>query len=278
MHRVIDIYKIISNEIKSRQNNDRQNYFSDANARRILQLQAMGMQPVRNFWSSPSKLGYNSEDSRKILEYRYYIKKNIEGFPAENFVELLKNYNRTHQAHIRAAVESGTAPPSGSVMYHGGELLSGLTYFLCGGPIATFIFGHASRFFNNPVGEQSKKNRDGLSDILSGSGRVLAQIPNARVRTAGTLSLALAQAMKSTNFAAEIQYKTLKNPDARLLNLSQGFLLSDVKKNTQSFLTQRAISCPGYMNSSLPPVSDKNLQGEIKAVFYLSSDESDDDE
>ncbi|MHA0273276.1 hypothetical protein [Enterobacter ludwigii] len=268
-----DVYLTMKNEIIPRRNNNNRDYFSDAKANRILPLQAMGMQPIRDFWKKPSKLGYDEKNSRKILEYRYHIKNNIENFSAENFVGLLKNYNRTHQAHIRAAAESGTASPSGSVMYHGGELLSGLTYFLCGGSIATFIFGHASKFFNNPIGEQSNKRRDALSNVLSGYGRVFAQNPNVRLRTAGSVSLILGQTMRKTNLAAEIKYKTLKKSNSLPVSLNKGSLLSEIQKNKQLFLTQRSISFPNYMYPFPVCESSETSSGTIQAVFYLSSDD-----
>lgn len=185
-------------------------YQEAAQENRITFLQAKGMQAVRDYWPDPKHLGYSHEQSAHILDYRSTIRRNIASLPPMGSSPSLEQLRRTHTAHIHAASTTNTAPPSGAIMYHGGEILAGVTNYLAGQKVATDIFGPASKTFNDPIGSHGKDNRDSLSAALVNIGSAMTVNPIKRIKPAG-LALTLAgKAMDADNMTTEIQYKTLK--------------------------------------------------------------------
>lgn len=195
-------------ETKNNHDNSDYNYKAAAEEGKIMGIQASGMQPIREHWKSPSDLGYSAENTKKILNYREAIKKNIESLPVAS---VLEDYKKTHYAHIRAAADTDTASPSGSLMYHGGEVLSGITSNVLGGSVATKLFGRASEYYNNPIGNKGRNNRDKLTNTLNYTGGLmLKSSPNVACKKTGLIIAVLGKALQSTNHAAEREHYKLK--------------------------------------------------------------------
>lgn len=169
------------------------------------------MQPIRNYWSSPENLGYTENDTNKILEYRETTKTNIENLSSKSTSCLLAEFNQTHVAHIKAAAETDTASPSGALMYHGGEILSGVTSAILGSGVAESIFGPASEFFNNPIGDSGRENRNTLTRALIKTGDVIMKVPNKTLKASGSGLHIIGKVMSSDNFNTEQQYKIIKS-------------------------------------------------------------------
>ncbi len=86
-------------------------YHDLAEQKLVSPIQAAGMQPVRNY--------FQSNPDPKVQDYRRQIPVELAKLGAKSGALL-----NTHEAHVRAVVITETSPPSGPVMYHGGEVLS----------------------------------------------------------------------------------------------------------------------------------------------------------
>jgi hypothetical protein len=262
-------------------NDDPYHYSQAAKEGRIFYVQAEGMQPIRDYWRNPEYLGYDKYQAKMILAYRSGIKENIENYPPMGQEgNIIEDCTRTHHAHVKAAAATNTAPPSGSVMYHGGELLSGITNRMLGSGVAMLIFGRASELFNNPVGDSGKKNRDELSNTLEKYGKLLGQsVCRPAIKTLGIFVSLLGGAMRRTNSATEAQYNMLTRQ-------SSGIIKND---SLQSVPSINSLSEPSIyikhesdLSQSVLSSTDKNLypltaMARENVQFFLSDDDEEEE-
>lgn len=165
-------------------------------------LQAAGMQPIRNFFA-------DSEDAA-TQAYRREIPIALEELGAGGNMA----FTNTHQAHVIAAARTQTASPSGAVLYHSGEVMSGVMNHVVGEEITSRVMGPMSVAFNSPVesAQVLAERRDAVAGVMQVGGKLASFSRNPAVSAAGHLAVAYGRLMKVSEAQTQMQYRQLTTP------------------------------------------------------------------
>ncbi|WP_347927954.1 RHS repeat-associated core domain-containing protein [Pseudomonas helvetica] len=162
-------------------------------------LQAAGMQPIRNYFAG-------SQDPA-TLAYRRQIPIALEELGAEGN----KVFTNTHQAHVIAAARTQTASPSGAVLYHSGEVMSGVLNHVVGEDMTSRIMGPMSVAFNSPVESPQvlADRREGVANVIQIAGRMASYSRNPALSAVGSVAVTYAQLMRVSEAQTQMQYRQL---------------------------------------------------------------------
>lgn len=164
-------------------------------------IQAAGMQPVRNY--------FESNPDPKVQDYRRQIPVELAKLGAKSGALL-----NTHEAHVRAAVITETSPPSGPVMYHGGEVLSAGLSTVLGEKVASRVMGPMSDVFNSPVEDPKvlEARRDAVAWSIKTGGQLLMHASHPAAQIVGAVGVAMGTVMRTSEAQTRVQYKLLSAP------------------------------------------------------------------
>ncbi|EJN24669.1 RHS repeat-associated core domain protein-containing protein [Pseudomonas sp. GM79] len=167
----------------------------------VYPLQAAGMQPIRNYFA-------DSQDP-STLAYRREIPIALEQLGEGGNIA----FTNTHQAHVIAAVRTQTAPPSGAVLYHSGELISGMLNSVAGEQTTGRIMGPMSVTFNSPVEDPQvlADRRDAVAKGLKGAGKLASFSRRPALSAVGTMVQAMGRFMEVSEAQTQMQYRQLSN-------------------------------------------------------------------
>ncbi|WP_213939779.1 RHS repeat-associated core domain-containing protein [Pseudomonas sp. dw_612] len=165
----------------------------------VTQLQAAGMQPIRNF--------FEQSPDRNVQAYRREIPRALEELGAKDSSNLMN----THQAHVIAAARTNTASPSGAVLYHAGELISSVMSRVIGENLTSQVMGPLSEAFNSPVGspEVLAARRGTVASVFVVGGTLAMRAKHPVVQALGAASVAAGNLMKQSEEQTVIQYRIL---------------------------------------------------------------------
>lgn len=167
----------------------------------VYPIQAAGMQPIRNYFADsqdPSTLAYRREIPVALAQLG----------DGGN-----RTFTNTHQAHVIAAVRTQTAPPSGAVMYHSGELISGVLNTVVGEQTTSRIMGPMSDAFNSPVEDPQvlADRRDAVAKGLKGVGKLASFSRRPTLSAVGTVVQTVGRLMEVSETQTQMQYRQLSN-------------------------------------------------------------------
>jgi len=232
----------------------------------VTEVQAKGMQPIRNFFEQSS--------DPYVQAYRREIPRALEELGAKDNSNLMN----THQAHVIAAARTNTASPSGAVLYHSGELMSAAMSTVVGENVTSRIMGPLSVAFNSPVEapEVLAGRRDAVAGGFLTAGKLAMYSKQPAVKLLGAASVAMGNAMRVSEAQTVIQHRMLSNatqPGAAVPGMYAGEeLVSEHKLDGYSRMLQQA---PGASRSTLPapdarptPVLPSALAQELFAVAF----------
>ncbi|WP_347904252.1 RHS repeat-associated core domain-containing protein [Pseudomonas purpurea] len=165
-------------------------------------LQAAGMQPIRNFFAG-------SEDVA-TQAYRREIPIALEELGAGGN----QAFTNTHQAHVIAAARTQTASPSGAVLYHSGEVMSGVMSNVIGEEMTSHVMGPMSVAFNSPIesAQVLAERREAVASVMQVAGKLASFSRNPAVSTVGGLMVAYGRLMKVSESQTQMQYRQLSSP------------------------------------------------------------------
>ncbi|MCU1749935.1 RHS repeat-associated core domain-containing protein [Pseudomonas sp. 6D_7.1_Bac1] len=186
-------------ETSPNQNSEDSVYYDLAEVGVVHYLQAYGMQPIRNYFADspdPATLAYRSE-----------IPIALEQLGAGGN----RAFTNTHQAHVFAAARTDTNPPSGGVLYHTGEAMSGLLNYSVGEGVTSLIMGPMSEAFNSPVGspEVLAARRQGVAYVIQIGGRMASYSRNPALSAVGSVAVTYARLMRVSEAQTQMQYQQL---------------------------------------------------------------------
>lgn len=194
-------------------------------------VQAAGMQPVRNYFAGNT--------NPEVQNYRREIPVELAKLGATS--DSLLN---THQAHVRAAVKTQTSPPSGPVMYHGGEMISAGISTVFGEKFASRVMGPMSDAFNSPVEDPQvlAARRGAVAATINVGGQLLMHSANPGLQLVGAASVAVSKVMVSSEAQTRVQYKQLSAPANVPISATVDVPRASFQTLQQSFATpQRAM-------------------------------------
>lgn len=162
-------------------------------------LQAAGMQPIRNYFAGsqdPATMAYRREIPVALVEL---------GADGNNA------FTNTHQAHVIAAARTQTASPSGAVLYHSGEVMSGVLNHVVGEQMTSRIMGPMSVAFNSPVESPQvlADRREGVANVIQIGGRMASYSRNPVLNAAGSVAVTYARLMRVSEAQTQMQYRQL---------------------------------------------------------------------
>jgi insecticidal toxin complex protein TccC len=183
-------------------------YHELAEQKLVNPLQAAGMQPVRNYFEA-------SNDPR-VQAYRQAIPDELAKLGAKS--DSLLN---THEAHVRAAVRTQTASPSGPVLYHSGELLSAGMSKIIGEQNTSRIMGPMSVAFNSPTEDPQvlAGRRDAVAKTFKTGGQLLKHAAHPAAQLLGAASTAMGNVMEISEAQTRVQYRMLNTPANVAMNV-----------------------------------------------------------
>ncbi|WP_341962376.1 RHS repeat-associated core domain-containing protein [Pseudomonas sp. RC10] len=226
-------------------------------------IQARGMAPIRNYWGSRPDL------SPAAAAYREAIPEAIQDLSAQG----RKDFRVTGDAHILAAVRTDTSRPSGAVMYHGGEIISGTLNTVVGEKMTSKVMGPLSDIFNGPDRPQEEldRNRQVVSSTFKIVGGIAMHSPNPVVQLAGAIGVATGNGIAQTEVASAALYGSLKRSASRpsLIRSDSATSSSPSSPVRSRFnFASTPTSTPGSTPVSTPESSLSRASGSV----LLSSD------
>lgn len=164
-------------------------------------LQAAGMQPIRQYFADsqdPSTLAYRKEIPIALAQLG-------EGGNTA--------FTNTHQAHVIAAARTQTASPSGAVLYHSGEIISGVMNTVVGEQTTSRIMGPMSVAFNSPVEDPKvlADRRDAVAKGLKNVGKLASFSRRPTLSAVGTMVEAVGRFMEVSEAQTKMQYRQLSS-------------------------------------------------------------------
>ena len=236
-------------------------------------IQAAGMQPVRRY--------FEHDPNPDVQAYRREIPVALAELGARSDSPL-----NTHQAHVIAAARTGTASPSGAVLYHSGELLSSVMTQVVGEAVTSRVMGPMSVAFNSPVEDPQilASRRGAVASTFRVGGKILMHSAHPALQVAGAAGVAMGNAMEASEAQTRIQYRMLTSPasvakpvvehapEANLTALAQSFsqppqTLFDEQPATPSVWAQQLFSA-GF--TSPPSIVQSGAQPVEPAAIYRS--------
>ncbi len=168
-------------------------------------LQAAGMQAIRNFFA-------DSEDP-STQAYRREIPVALEELNARHGQAL----GNTHQAHVIAAARTRTAAPSGPVLYHAGEAMSGVLSTVVGEGNTSKIMGPMSVVFNSPVEDPAvlAQRRSAVANTIQIAGDLASHSRHPLLSAGGHIAKKAGQLMKQSEVQTQMQYAQLTDTAIR---------------------------------------------------------------
>jgi len=176
-------------------------YHDLANEGVVYPLQASGMQPIRNYFA-------DSQDP-STLAYRQQIPIALAQLGEGGNIA----FTNTHQAHVIAAARTQTAAPSGAVLYHSGELISGVMNTVVGEQTTSRVMGPMSVAFNSPVEDPQvlADRRDAVAKGLKGVGKLASFSRRPALSALGTMVQAVGRYMEVSEAQTQMQYRQLSS-------------------------------------------------------------------
>ncbi|KHA74931.1 hypothetical protein NZ35_01260 [Pseudomonas chlororaphis] len=183
-------------------------YHELAEQKLVNPLQAAGMQPVRNY--------FEASNDPKVQAYRKAIPDELAKLGAKS--DSLLN---THEAHVRAAVRTQTASPSGPILYHSGELLSAGMSKIIGEQNTSRIMGPMSVAFNSPTEDPQvlAGRRDAVAKTFKTGGQLLMHAAHPAAQLLGAASTAMGNVMEISEAQTRVQYRMLNTPANVAMNV-----------------------------------------------------------
>jgi len=183
-------------------------YHELAEQKLVNPLQAAGMQPVRNY--------FEASNDPKVQAYRKAIPDELAKLGAKS--DSLLN---THEAHVRAAVITQTASPSGPILYHSGELLSAGMSKIIGEQNTSRIMGPMSVAFNSPTEDPQvlAGRRDAVAKTFKTGGQLLMHAAHPAAQLLGAASTAMGNVMEISEAQTRVQYRMLNTPANLAMNV-----------------------------------------------------------
>lgn len=230
-------------------------------------VQAAGMQPVRNYFA-------DNPDPR-VQDYRREIPVELARLGASS--DSLLN---THQAHVRAAVKTQTSPPSGPVMYHGGEVLSAGISTVFGEKTASQVMGPMSDIFNSPVEDPQvlAARRGAVATTIKFSGKMLMHTANPALQIVGAASVAMSNIMVASEAQTRVQYKQMSAPANVLMSATVGVPKASFQTLQQTFAAPQRAPVPdqtaglsSFVQQAFNAAFVSSAPDVVQAVDYLDS-------
>jgi len=183
-------------------------YHELAEQKLVNPLQAAGMQPVRNY--------FEASNDPKVQAYRKAIPDELAKLGAKS--DSLLN---THEAHVRAAVITQAASPSGPILYHSGELLSAGMSKIIGEQNTSRIMGPMSVAFNSPTEDPQvlAGRRDAVAKTFKTGGQLLMHAAHPAAQLLGAASTAMGNVMEISEAQTRVQYRMLNTPANLAMNV-----------------------------------------------------------
>jgi len=219
----------------------------------IYPLQAAGMQPIRNYFSSGQDLATRA--------YRNEIPLVIEELNVQRGLSFIN----THQAHVIAAVRTQTAPPSGAVLYHSGEIISGALSFTVGERATSQIMGPMSVIFNSPI-ETPKvlsTRREQVASTVDFVGRMGMYARHPIAGMVGRATVTFARVMRVSEAQTQMQYRQLTAITAKAKGQLDSFHV--VRSVTDQLHLLRILASP---TPPTPPNSPSGLAMRLFATAF----------
>ena len=214
-------------------------YHELAEQKLVNPLQAAGMQPVRNYFEA-------SNDPR-VQAYRKAIPDELAKLGAKS--DSLLN---THEAHVRAAVRTQTASPSGPILYHSGELLSAGMSKIIGEQNTSRIMGPMSVAFNSPTEDPQvlAGRRDAVAKTFKTGGQLLMHAAHPAAQLLGAASTAMGNVMEISEAQTRVQYRMLNTPANLAMNVPRDDAQISFQSLQQTFTSPQQ---PWFSEASAAP-------------------------